>query len=82
MENSLRALSPLRFTIHDSLFTVVGAHSQLFIKPSLPGHILLLLFNREERRSLTRRKEEKDENPVFDSIDRSPGLRVSACGQH
>jgi hypothetical protein len=59
----------------------IRANSQLFIKPSLQGHILLLLFNQEDRETPGMAKEEKDEDPVYDSIDRSPGPRVSAGGQ-
>jgi hypothetical protein len=60
----------------------MGANSQLFTKPSLPSHILLLLFNQEERKTPDKAKEEKDENPVFDIIDRSPVPRISAGSHH
>ena len=58
------------------------ANSQLFTKPSSPGHILLLLFNQEERIMPDKAKEEKDEDPLFDSIDRGPRPRVFVGSQH
>ena len=49
--------------------------------PSLPAHIFLILCNQGDRDKPGKAKEEKDENPIFDSIDRSSGTRSSPGSQ-
>jgi hypothetical protein len=49
--------------------------------PSLAHHIFLILCNQEDRETPGEAKEEKDENPIINNIDRSSCHRTSAGTQ-
>ncbi len=46
----------------------IQAHSQLFIKRSLQGHILLLLLNQEDRRKPNERRRRRKMKTLFSTV--------------